>query len=332
MRRREFMVGFGGAAVLPRLTLAQRKSTKYAIGFLAANRRPDRAHAFVMSIEELGYIEGRDFSIEWRFADWDVESLPRLAADLVSLKVDLIVATSNVAVIAAQNATNEIPIVMGVSYDPVRMGLVPSLSRPGANTTGVTSNNDETTIKQIEFLSQMVPNLMRVGYLSNVGVEIPTDPGLLANIRTQADRIRISVHQIGVRHPKEFSDAFSRMNTEGVQAIVVASNYLLNRNSFEVAKLALSHRLPSISQRREYCEDGGLMSYGEQGEQFFQRIAYFVDKIIKGAKPADLPVEAPTRFEFVINRKTAVALGLSIPFQLHTLADAVLDDIPENAK
>ncbi len=330
MRRRKFLgLVRGVAVVLPHVTRAQPVRRHFRIGYLAAEvGRAVLNSYFAQEMEKLGYVEGIDFSIEWRFADWNYDRLPALALELSNLRVDVIVATTNLAVRAAQSASREIPIVMAVSNDPVRMGLVDSLARPGGNTTGLSSANDEAAAKQLHLLTSMVPNLARVGHLINAARPETVNPYLSKTptyLQVAAQRIGIAIQRIGVANPNDFENTFSKMSNEHMQAFILDSNYLFNAETLRIAKLALTWKLPSISQRRGYAEAGGLMSYGESAREFVRRTAYFVDKILKGARPADLPVELPTRFELVINRKTANLLELTIPTQLLTIADGILE-------
>jgi putative ABC transport system substrate-binding protein len=309
-----------------------KERSAFRIGYLAAERSStspnSRRFHLVQEMARLGYVDGKNLTVEWRFADWQFERLPDLARDLVRLKVDVIVATTQLAVRAAQNASSHIPIVMAVSTDPVRMGLVNSLARPGGNTTGISSANDETVVKQLELLRSMVPSLSRVAYLINAAPTAPPNPYLArtpSHLDVAAQKLGIDVQRVTAQEPVAINSAFDKMTTTHVNALIVASNYLFNAQRMKVARLALDHKLPSISQRAEYAAAGGLMSYGESASEFGRRTAYFVDKILKGAKPADLPVELPVRFQLVINQKTAYALQLSIPTQLQTIADEIIE-------
>jgi putative tryptophan/tyrosine transport system substrate-binding protein len=274
-------------------------------------------------MKDLGYVEGNDFVIEWRSADWKFERLRELAVELVKLKVDVIVATTRGAVEAAQQATTTIPIVMTVSHDPVGMGLVSSLARPGGNTTGVSSANDETLVKQLDLLNLIIPNLSRVGFMVNQTSLQQQDPYNL--LSRAAQKFSIALQRVDVIVPADIETAFVTMNEERVQVLILNSSPLFNNWQNKIAELAFRYKLPSITQRREYAVAGGLLSYGESGLQFYRRAAYFVDKILKGAKPGDLPVELPTKFELVINLKTAKALGLTVPPLLLSIADEVIE-------
>jgi putative tryptophan/tyrosine transport system substrate-binding protein len=332
MRRREFIMLLGAAAVaVPHAASAQKPRT-FRVGYLAVQNRPNlQASArpdFAREMEKLGYEENKNLIIEWRYAEWNSERLPALARDLERLKVEVIVATSALAVEAAQQTTTRIPIVMAVSNDPVRMGLVSSLARPGGNTTGLSSANDETLPKQLEFLGAMVPNLSRVGHLTNAAgarMQNASYSGAPDNLSAAAQKLGIMVQRMDVSEPADIERVFAEMTQQRMQAVVVASSYLFNAQRRKIARLAAKHNLASVSQRREFAEAGGLMSYGESRQEFVRRIAYFVDKILTGAMPADLPVELPTRFSLVINQRTAKSLGLAIPTQLHTIADEVIE-------
>jgi ABC-type uncharacterized transport system substrate-binding protein len=329
MQRREFISLLGGAAVAwPRATAALDNRKLYRIGYLGAEAAYRGRHGLVSEMEKLGYVEGKDFIIEWRFADLKHERLLGLALELVELNVDVIVAATGRAVKEAQHATRDIPIVMAVNDDPVRMGLVTSLARPGGNTTGLSAANNETLPKQLELLNFVVPNLSRIGYLVNPISADPENP-YLSNIPLSLDAaaqaLKLTIQRAVVLDPSDLERAFVAMENGHVQAAVIAGGPLLNPLQRRVAELALAYKLRSIAQRREYAEVGLLMSYGESRSEFWRRTAYFVDKILKGAEPAHLPVELPTRFNLVINLRSAKTLGITIPAQLLTTADDLLE-------
>lgn len=337
VKRRIFLGAL--AASWPLLAQAQQRtpsrtspSKLYRIGYFAAEATPANARSvlrhFVLAMEKQGLIENTHFIVEPRYADFQYERLSELARELVQLNVDVIVATTGRTVQAAQSATSDIPIVMAVSIDPVRMGLVGSLARPGGNTTGLSGANDEAMAKQLELLAAIVPNLTRIGVLALPPPSTSGDPSLARTpspLMLAARQREIAVHRFEVFDPSGFERAFESMVSANINGLLVASNFLFNSHRSRITALALANKIPAISQRREFAADGGLMSYGESAPEFGRRIAYYVDKILKGAKPADIPVELPTHFHFAINRATAQALGLSIPFQLQTLADEVIE-------
>jgi putative tryptophan/tyrosine transport system substrate-binding protein len=311
----------------------QRAPKLRRIGYLAGESQPTSPDAirslhFVQGLAELGYVEGRDYVMEWRFADWKAERLLSMARELVALDVDVLVGTTQVAVRAAQQATQSIPIIMAISIDPIQAGLVESLARPGGNTTGLSSANEETYTKQLDLLKAFAPNLNRIAFLGSPGgipdraSSKPLPPKRLASA---ADAMGILIVRRDVFEPAEIEQAISEVKRGGAQAVIVASAALLNINRRLVAGTALKLKLPTISQRAEFAHAGGLMSYGESARDFHRRSAYYVDKIFKGAKPGDLPVELPTRFQFVINAKTAKALNLEIPPELFGTADEVIE-------
>ncbi len=274
-------------------------------------------------MRELGYVEGKNLVIEWRFAEGKAERLPGLAADLLRLKVDVFVTQGSPAASAAQKATATIPIVMGSAGDPVGGGLVKSLARPGGNITEFSNLNVDIGPKRLEMLLSMVPKLSRVAILLS-----PTNPGHATNLKTvqaAAQTSGVKILPVEARTPQEIENAFSTMTREHAGAVIVAADALFTQQVRQIAELAAKHRLPSISTFREYAEAGGLMTYGSNLTDQYRRAATYVDKIFKGAKPGDLPVEQPTKFELIINGKTAKALGLKIPQSLLISADRVIE-------
>ena len=274
-------------------------------------------------MRDLGYVEGKNLITEWRFAEGKFERLPGLAAELVQLKVDVIVTVGPQATIAAQKSTSTIPIVMVVSNDPVRGGLVASLARPGGNITGVSNFSDDLSPKHVEMMLSMVPKLSRLAILTN-----PTNAGratMLTSVETAAQKSRVNVLAMEARSLPEIKNAFDMIVRAKAGAVIVMLDPVFVAERSQIAELAAKHRLPSMSSFREYVEVGGLMSYGQNLAEHFQRMTTYVDKILKGAKPADLPVEQPTKFELLINRKTANALGLTIPQSLLISADMVIE-------
>jgi putative tryptophan/tyrosine transport system substrate-binding protein len=327
MKRREFITLIGGAAAWPLAARAQQPAGKvWRIGLIAGGSRAavsDIAAAFPQGMRELGYLEGKDFIIEWRFADGNYQRFSEFAAELLRLKVDLFVLGTAAALRTVQQATATIPIVVVYSTDPVGNGLVASLARPGGNTTGLASSTDDTAPKQLELLASIVPKLSRIGLIGNPAN--PTYSPVRKGMQTAADVAGLAVVTAEAHNPAEMEAAFAVLAKERVGALMVAGDAFFLGERQRIAELALAHHLPSMFAQREFAEAGGLMSYGESVKDFYRRSAVFVGKIFKGAKPGDLPIEQPTKFHLVINRKTADALGLSIPPQLLIFADEVIE-------
>jgi putative ABC transport system substrate-binding protein len=274
-------------------------------------------------MRELGYVEGKDFVIEWRSAEGQYGRLSDVAAELARLNVDVIVTGVTAGIRPLQQATTTIPIVMAYSTDPVGNGFVASLARPGGNTTGLAGSSDDSSPKQLELLATLVPNVSRIGLLGNPNS--PTYFSVLKNTQAAAEKVGLFVIPIKARNPIETENAFAELGKERVDAVMVASDAVFFGQRQRIAELALRNRIPTMFSLREYAEAGGLMSYGEDLADFFYRAAFYVDKIFKGARPDDLPIEQPTRFNLVINRKTADALGVTIPPQLYMFADEVIE-------
>lgn len=316
------------AILLARLAAdAQPAGKVYRIGWLGAESR-ERAVPYVKAFQEglrqLGYVEGRNVVFEYRFADRERERLPGLAAELVQLKVDVIVTAADPATIAAKQATTTIPIVMALGVDPVGTGLIASLRRPGGNVTGLTVLVDpEEATKRLELLKEVVPRASRIGVLWN-----PDFPGIAPFWKAAegaARKLGVTLLSAEVREPREIESAFTRITRERAQAVfVIPDAFALSPLRGEIPALAAKHRLPASYWGREAVDAGGLMSYGVSLRDLFRRAATYVDKILKGAKPGDLPVERPMKFELVINLKTAKALGLTIPPSILVRADHVI--------
>jgi ABC-type uncharacterized transport system substrate-binding protein len=327
IRRREFIMLLGGAAgTWPLAARAQQTGKVWRVGWLSGGSREATSRldgAFLQGMRELGYVEGRDFVMESRFADGKYERYPEFAAEFVRLKVDLILTGATSAIRTLQRATTTIPIVLAYSTDPVGNGFVASLARPGGNITGLAALSDDTSPKQLELVVTVVPSVSRIGLLGN-----PSSP-VYGDVRkgtlNAAQRAGLSLISVEARDSEEIEKAFVAFDKEHVQAFIAAGDAVFFTQRRQIAELALKNRLPSIFSQREYAEAGGLMSYGENLSDFFRRAASFVDKILKGAKPGDLPIEQPTRFNLVINRKTADALGITIPSQLYIFADEVIE-------
>jgi putative ABC transport system substrate-binding protein len=281
--------------------------------------------AFLRALRELGWVEGQNLIIEYRWAEGNVERLPDLAGELVRRKVDLIVAPAGSAALAAKNATSTIPIVMIFPTDPVETGLVASLRRPGGNITGTTfTPGPEIFGKQLQILKETIPHASRVAVLLN-----PADPSVSVQMKREVEAaarsLRIRLQRVEARGPEEFESAFAAMARERAEALLVAGGPTFVAYRTRLAELAIKGRLPTMHSFRESVEAGGLMAYAVNMTDFIGHAAVYVDKILKGAKPADLPVEQPTKFELVINLKTAKALGSTIPQSLLLRADEVIE-------
>jgi putative ABC transport system substrate-binding protein len=327
MKRREFITLLGGAAAAwPIGARAQQAGKVWRIGYVAGVSRSAASGsyaAFVQGMRELGYVEGKNFVIEWRSVEGRYERFPEIAAELMRLKVDIFVTGVTAALPALQRTTTTIPIVMAYSTDPVGNGLVASLVHPGGNITGLAGSSDDSSPKQLELLTTIVPNVSRIGLLGNPDTE--TYSSVLNNAQDAARKVGLSLVPIEARNSREIEDAFAAFAKERVPAVMVAVDAVFFGQRWRIAELALANRLATMFALREYAEAGGLMSYGENIADFFRRAASFVDKIFKGANPGDLPVEQPTKFNLVINRKTADALGVTIPPQLYIFADEVIE-------
>ena len=325
MDRRVFigMLG-GGLLAAPFAAEAQQAGKVYRIGYLSAPTRESVEHvlqAFLRALRELGWVEGQNLIIEYRWAEGKIERLPALAAELVQRKVDLIVAPATSAVLAAKNATSSIPIVMIFPINPVELKLVASLARPGGNVTGTTfTPTPEIFGKHLELLKEAIPQASRVAILYHPAEA--GSPRLLKEVEAAARSLRVQLQRLGTRGPEEFDSAFAAMARERADGLLVFGNFISHRT--RLTELAAKYHLPTMYAQGEYVAAGGLMAYGVKMADFVGRAAVYVDKILKGAKPADLPVEQPTKFELVINLKTAKALGLTIPQSLLLRADEVI--------
>jgi putative ABC transport system substrate-binding protein len=308
----------------PLTITAQQRSKVPRIGILtpAAGASTPLWEAFRQGLRDLGYVEGKNIALEYRFAAGQNERLPELAAELVHLKVDMIVTNSGAAAQAARDATETIPIVMTAGGDPVRLGVVASLAQPGGNLTGLSIMTQELDGKRLELLKEALPHVSRVAVLWNAGN--PVRPDAFREIEATARVLGLQLHSLAVRHPDELDSAFAAMTREGAEALITLGDAVLWNQRARVVALAAQHRLPAVFDAREFADAGGLMAYGPHVPDSYRRAAYFVDKILKGAKPADLPVEQPTKFELVINLMTAKALGITMPPSLLLLADEVI--------
>jgi putative ABC transport system substrate-binding protein len=325
MKRREFITLLGGAAIACPLGARGQQAGKLPIiGFLGANPsiESQRVAAFVQRLRELGWIEGRTVSIEYRWAEGRSERYAENAAELVRLKVDVIVASTTPPSLAAKQATAIIPIVFAAATDPIGTGLVASLARPGGNVTGLATQMSDTIGKKLEFLREVVPDLRRLAIMANAG-----NPGSMLDMseaEATARRLGLEVTTSEIRRAEDIAPAFEAFRNR-VDALYLCPDPLMNTNRTRINILAVGARLPTMHGHREYVEAGGLMSYGPNLASQFQRAADFVDKILRGAKPADIPVEQPTKFDLVMNLTTAKALALDVPPTLLARADEVIE-------
>jgi len=325
--RRKLIVALGaGALAAPLGSLAQQKGKVWRIGFLGAataSGSARRVEALRAGLRDLGYVEGKNIVIDFRWAEGNYERLPQLAAELVRLKVDVLVTAGTPSILAAKSATTTIPIVMASGGDPVATGLVTSLARPGGNVTGMAGFSPELMVKRLELLKDVFPRARQVAVLFN-----PDNPShikiSLPVMDAAAKSLKLELHQFGARGPSEFESAFAAMAKRRVDAVVTSQDSMLTDNAGAIANLAAKMRLPSVGFP-EFAEAGGLMAYGVNRVEFFRRAAYFVDRILKGARPGDLPVEQATRFETVLNLKSAKALGLQFPQAVLARADRVIE-------
>jgi putative ABC transport system substrate-binding protein len=328
MNRRDVVVTLLalGAAVAPLAGGALEPGKVYRIGYLSTPTRESverGLEAFLRKLRELGWVDGQNLSVEYRWAQGDVERLPDLAADLVRQKVDVIVAPAGSAALAAKNATSSIPIVMIFPSDPVETGLVASLREPGGNITGTTfTPGPEIFGRQLQILKESVPGISRVAILSN-----PADPSFALQVReveAAARSLRINLRHVAARGPEEFESAFAEMARVRADALLVNGTSTFLAHRIRLAELAVKGRLPTMYSFRESVEAGGLMAYAVNMADFVGRAAVYVDKILKGAKPGSLPIEQPTKFELVINLKTAKDLGIDIPRSVLARADHLI--------
>ncbi len=331
MKRREFITLLGGAVAAssvswPLPLSAQQPGIVRRVGMLETTSREGNAAnlaAFHKGLRELGYVEGQNLIIEYRSADGRAERFPDLANELVRLKVDVIVTRGTPAALAAKKATQTIPVVMAANGDPLGSGLIASLARPGGNLTGLSALVLDLYPKRVELLRDMVAPLTRIAVLFNMGnpitlLEWEEITGAARSLNIQAD-----LHDVRTR--EDLAPAFDNASRQRADALIVGLDTLMQSNRELVAALAARHRLPAIYASREFAEVGGLLVYGVSYPDLYQRAAAYVDKIMKGAKPGDLPVQQPTKFELVINLQTAKSLGLTVPPTLLALADEVIE-------
>ncbi len=310
----------------PPVAGAQPAGRVYRIGMLETRSTVLNAaniDAFRRGLRELGYKEGQNLEIVYRSSDGHAERFPGLASELVSLKVDLILTRGTPAALAAKNASRSIPVVMAASADPVGTGLVASLGHPGGNVTGLSSELTEVYAKRVELLKELLPKLARVAAIFNMGN--PVIPPQWNVVEASARSLGIKPQLLDVRRPEDLRGAFDAAAKQHAEALVVGLDGVTQANLRPIAELAVKQGLPSIYAAKDYVDAGGLITYGASDYHMYHRVASFVDRIFKGAKPADLPVEQPTKFELVINLKTAKALGLTIPPSLLLRADQLIE-------
>jgi putative tryptophan/tyrosine transport system substrate-binding protein len=326
VKRRAFITLLGGAAATwPLAAHAQQLGKVPTIGYLGATTRSvdsERLPAFVERLRELGWIEGRTIAIEYRWLEGRSERLAEIAAGLVQLKVNVIVTAGTPQALAVKQATSLIPIVFAAVGDPVGIGLVASMARPGGNVTGLSNQQTDTAGKRLELLREVIPGLRRLAIMSNSdNLSTVLD---IREAQALARTLGLDVVTSDIRRPEDIAPSFEALKGR-VDALYVASDPLLNTNRMRIAILAVGARLPTMYSLREHLEAGGLMSYGANFADLYRRSADFVDKILRGAKPADLPVEQPTKFDLTINLTTAKALGLTIPESFLLRADEVIE-------
>jgi len=325
MNRRAFLATAAVSVVArPVVARAQQPAKTYRLGYLSLRSgREETEEAFSQGLRELGYVEGQSVAVEYRWAAGKAERLPEMAKELVRLKVDLIVTAGTLAAEAARRATSTIPVVFVSVGDPVGSGLVSSLGRPGGNLSGLTILSTELAGKRLQILRELLPRANRVALLAHRPVS--TTPLLIREMRAASQQLGIQIIAQEIDTAADLPSAFAAMQRERAQALVVQQNPITTDSARRIAELAVQHRLPAIYYRRDFVEAGGLMSYGTNAVAMYRRAATYVDKILKGARPADLPVEQPTKFEFIINLKAAKALGLTIPPALLVRADQVIE-------
>jgi ABC-type uncharacterized transport system substrate-binding protein len=324
--RRKFLPPLGGAAAAwPLAARAQQAGKLRTVGFLGPNTHSAASEwvaALVQRLRDLGWMEGRTVTIEYRWAEGRDERFAEIAAEFVRLKVELIVTSGTPAVMASKKATSVIPIVFATAGDPVGSGLVASLARPGGNVTGLATLANELAGKRLELLREVVPGLRRLAIMGNIGN--PFTVLELGEVQAAARTLGLEVAMLEIRRAQDLAPAFESLKSRA-DALYVCTDALANTNRIRINIAALGERLPTMHGSRDYVEAGGLMSYGPNFPDMFRRTADYVDKILRGAKPGDLPVEQPTKFDLVVNLTVAKALGLEVPSTLLTRADEVLE-------
>jgi putative tryptophan/tyrosine transport system substrate-binding protein len=326
IERRKFLATLGGAAVAwPLAARAQQAGKVPTIGFLGAGTPSTYSQwvaAFMQRLRERGWIEGRNIAIELRWAEGQNERYTEIAAEFVRLNVDVIVTTGTAAVVAAKQATSVVPIVFTAAGDPVATGLVASLARPGGNVTGLSNQLPDLAGKRLELLRAIIPDLRRLAILTNIGS--PIGALEMGEVQAAARTLGLEILPLEIRRAEDIAPAFEALK-DRADALYICPDPLMNTNRTRINILAVGARLPTMHGYREYVEAGGLMSYGSNMPDLFRRAADFVDKILRGAQPGDIPVEQPTKFDLVINLTTAKTLGLTIPESLLLRADEVIE-------
>jgi putative ABC transport system substrate-binding protein len=325
MRRRDFIVALGSAVAWPFVANAQQADRVNRIGFLWENPTtfPDALEAFRRELRRRGYVEGRNLTIEFRWAEGKPDRMRELAEELVRLRVDVIMAPSSVYTAAAMQATSTIPIIFMSHADPLRTGHVASLARPGGNVTGFSLMMTETNVKSLELLKEALPDLSRVAVLFDPGTPSHV-PGLEA-VEAAGPALGLHIQAVAAATAADYEGAFSAMSRERAQAVLVLSTPLFIAGAKPLAELGLKYRLPSLYGPKQHVDAGGLMSYSPDRADLWRRSADYVDKVLMGAKPADLAVQQPTKFELAVNLKTARAIGITIPLSFLVRADEVID-------
>jgi putative tryptophan/tyrosine transport system substrate-binding protein len=327
MNRREFILALGGAvAVWPLAVRAQQAEKVWRLGVLetiSPTLNAANFEALRRALWNLGYIEGQNLTIEYRSADGQVDLFPELAMELVRSKVDVIVTRGTPAVVAAKTATTTIPIVMAASGEPLTTGVIAGLARPGGNVTGLSAFTNELIPKRMELLNEVVSGLARIVFLQNMAN--PVAASQWEELKAAALSLRIEPVLLDVRNSEDVTRGFETARAQGINALAVGNDTVTHANRFQIVELATQHRLPVIYATREFVDAGGLMTYGVSYSDLYRRAATYVDKIFKGTKPADLPVEQPTKFELIINVKAATAIGLELPAMLLARADEVIE-------
>ena len=324
IKRRDFITVLGGAAAWPLAARAQQIGRPPTVGFLASGTPSSMSPwtaAFAQRLRELGWVEGRTVTIAYRFAEGRRERYSEIVAEFIRLNVDVIVTTST-AVPAVKQATSVVPIVFAIAQDPVRAGYVASLARPGGNVTGLSAQQTDTAGKRVQLLREVVPELRRLAIMANV-----EDSGVvleMGEVQAAARLLGLDVAIVEIQRPEDIARAFNALKGSA-EALYVIADALLNTNRIRIITWEHTVRLPTMHGLREYVDAGGLMSYGPSEPVLWRRTADIVDKILRGAKPADIPIEQPTKFELVINLTTATAVGLTLPPTLLALADEIIE-------
>ena len=326
IKRREFITLLGGAVAWPLAARAQQVARRPTIGYMGVNTpvvESQRTAAFVQRLRELGWIEGRNVAVEYRWAEGRNERFAEIAAELVQLKVEVIVTAGTAAVVAAKQATSVIPIIFALGGDPVGTGLVASLARPGGNVTGLTQQSTDLAGKRVELLREVVPGLGRLATMANIGNPLAVLE--MREVHAAARTLGLEVATSEIRRAEDIAPAFDALKGRA-DALYVVADPLVTSNRIRINTLALGARLPTMHGQNDNVEAGGLMSYGANFPDLYRRAADYVDKILRGTKPADIPVEQPTKFDLAINLTTAKALGLKIPESFLLLrADKVIE-------